>query len=403
MAIDREAARRWSKDRITEELADLRRLLSEIHDDIDESRREEDELEEEVREKQAAGDIWYKREKTFDAMSDYRERMYNSTADIEMDIEFLKSLLDDGEGKKAEAKTLPSASQKPSQTPTYEYRTTKPVPRGRPGAGDTGDYIYRTPLKHVGVPRFVKVAFWLIVLAVAILAVVQNYGNITKNRMFKKIWPGQTTQPSTSVTSPTFRGRRSVGKPPQSAISKHRNAYSRKKAVDPQIEASLETWVHQHLRLKMRWLSFREGEGIWSRGYLDIRDYARSGVEMWVIGAEGGYGFVFHSPDRGKSWRIQWEERRERRNRFSGSYPFIVFFVGRLEGWVGTKNGLLYTRNGGRNWEVRDLPRDGSYVYEYWFFQDRRIRARYAYGGTYESFDGGRKWQASARGSRTRG
>ncbi|MDI6762524.1 MAG: hypothetical protein QME83_05755 [Thermodesulfobacteriota bacterium] len=93
MAIDREAAKRWSKDRIREELSDLRREVRECYDDIDRSLEEEHELERDVREKQAAGDSWYTREKTFDAMSDYRERTYGAISSIESDIEFLKSLL----------------------------------------------------------------------------------------------------------------------------------------------------------------------------------------------------------------------------------------------------------------------------------------------------------------------
>jgi len=93
MAIDRDAAKRWSKERIREELSDLRRLVSEFYADIDRSLEEEHELESEVRERQAAGDLWYTREKTFDAMSDYRERTYDAISNIERDIEFLKSLL----------------------------------------------------------------------------------------------------------------------------------------------------------------------------------------------------------------------------------------------------------------------------------------------------------------------
>ena len=93
MSIDKEAVRKWSKDRIREELADLRRLISELHQEIDRSLQEEDELEREVREKQAAGNLWYTGEKTFAAMSDYRRQTYNAIADIESDIEFLKSLL----------------------------------------------------------------------------------------------------------------------------------------------------------------------------------------------------------------------------------------------------------------------------------------------------------------------
>lgn len=122
---------------------------------------------------------------------------------------------------------------------------------------------------------------------------------------------------------------------------KHRSCYSPKTKIDPQIEANLERWINENLGLKMRWISFREGEGVWSTGYLDIEDHIRIEKHLWAVGDEGGYGFIFHSPDSGKSWELQWNESRNEPHKFAGSHPFIVHFSNETEGWVGSKDGLL--------------------------------------------------------------
>jgi len=78
---------------------------------------------------------------------------------------------------------------------------------------------------------------------------------------------------------------------------------------------------------------------------------------------------------------------------FIGSYPFIVYFSTEKEGWVGTKDGLLYTQNGGKSWESRHVSGEGQYVSEYWFYDNQDIRAGFAYGNKYKSHDGGNTWQ----------
>lgn len=164
-----------------------------------------------------------------------------------------------------------------------------------------------------------------------------------------------------------------------------------KEEVDLQIEANLGKLIKESLNLKMRWISFREAEGIWSTGYLDVQDYAVIGEHLWAVGdSELGFGFIFYSSDGGKSWEIQW---RESRKGFSGSFPFVVYFSTEKEGWVGCKSGLYCTQDGGRNWEFCEVPGEYSYIAEYWFYQNKRIDARYAYGRQkFTSLDGGKTW-----------
>ncbi|MCK4473752.1 hypothetical protein KAU40_00595 [Candidatus Parcubacteria bacterium] len=166
----------------------------------------------------------------------------------------------------------------------------------------------------------------------------------------------------------------------------------KKEKVDSQIEVSLGTWIDKNLGLKMRWISCRENEGIWSSGYLDIEDHTVIGEHLWVVGTiEGGDGLIFYSRDGGISWELQWNEPHKM---FGGSYPFVVYFLNITEGWVGMKGDFFYTKNGGKNWISNDVPNEGSYIKEYWFYNDQRIVAKTAYGNIVcESVNGGENWE----------
>lgn len=95
MAIDRDEARTWSKDRIIQELADLRRRAYEYEREIDDHESEMDDLEEDARENRKRGDFYCDHEKQLDAMEDFKKTQYRIVGELEADIEFLKSLLDD--------------------------------------------------------------------------------------------------------------------------------------------------------------------------------------------------------------------------------------------------------------------------------------------------------------------
>jgi uncharacterized protein YdaT len=93
MALDRQAAATWSKDRIREEISDLRSLIAEFRRDAEASRAEADELSEKI----DSGEHPYSRSsdpcKHTDAMYDRASNMDEAADRLQSDIEFLKSLL----------------------------------------------------------------------------------------------------------------------------------------------------------------------------------------------------------------------------------------------------------------------------------------------------------------------
>ena len=93
MPIDRQQASTWSKDRIREELSDLRLSIEEMNQDILQTREEANSLCQAI----DSGEHPYSRSsdpyKHTDAMYDYISRMTEVISQYESDIEFLKSLL----------------------------------------------------------------------------------------------------------------------------------------------------------------------------------------------------------------------------------------------------------------------------------------------------------------------
>jgi photosystem II stability/assembly factor-like uncharacterized protein len=172
--------------------------------------------------------------------------------------------------------------------------------------------------------------------------------------------------------------------------------------VDPRIETSLGQWISDNVHLKMYWYTNREDAKWAIEGYLEIHDYSMVGNHVWVVGSgEGHRGFIFHSADGGNLWETQLQEPD-----FSfsigapGSLFFIVHFSSETEGWVGGIDGLLYTQDGGRNWEARTVTPEQPRAEEYWFYDDGSIKEEiYNQGntGTDVSFDGGKTWSPSFR------
>lgn len=93
MGIDRTVAATWSKDRIKEELSDLRRQIAEFTSEAEQLRAEADELVAAI----DSGEHPYSRSsdpyKHTDPMYDSASRLDDAAARLESDIEFLKSLL----------------------------------------------------------------------------------------------------------------------------------------------------------------------------------------------------------------------------------------------------------------------------------------------------------------------
>lgn len=154
MTINREEAKKWSKERIHEEIRDLRRYISEFDDDINNSLEEERELEREERERQER--MPYAKERTFDG-SYARDNLRSAILRNEEDMEFLKSLLDGNPNISSDTIRQNVSSPENSRQNTYimpidQVVYTSPqtrVPCGRP-AGDRlptiGDEIMNRPL-----------------------------------------------------------------------------------------------------------------------------------------------------------------------------------------------------------------------------------------------------------------
>jgi len=155
-----------------------------------------------------------------------------------------------------------------------------------------------------------------------------------------------------------------------------------------QIEPGLGLWINEKLGFKTSW-GWNDRPAGFSDGYVYFEDYTNVGGHYWVVGdGDSGSTFIFHSPDGGVSWELKLREPR-----YSYFDPFAIYFLSELEGWVGGKDGLLYTQDGGKTWEARSVQGQGSYIGHYWFYSDGYIYAGFVNGGTYGSADGGKTWK----------
>ena len=72
----------------------------------------------------------------------------------------------------------------------------------------------------------------------------------------------------------------------------------------------------------------------------------------------GGYGFLLHSADNGKTWEILWQDKKTRAAK--------SLFLNRTIGYLATEDGVLKTEDGGLSWKeiltIRNIP--GVNLYE---------------------------------------
>ena len=279
-----------------------------------------------------------------------------------------------------------------SQQPSYVPPSPPPPPPPPPPRPTPQPPLVKP---DVPMPAILK---WLIgigsiVIVVIGINLIDDYNQSKSRQTQDQIMP----QPQTTIQS--IQPVKPVTLVPMYTLVKYRHYLDQKTDIDSRIETNLGKWITERFNLKMRWISFREWEGVLSTGYLDIQDYAINGENVWAVGNESSKGYIFHSSDNGTSWEFQFRETRSYPSRSIGDYPFVVYFLNETEGWVGSKDGLFYTQDGGRNWRFSVDPREeimyglGDYKSTYWFYNNYRIVAKIAWGDKHESLDGGKSWR----------
>jgi len=93
MAIDRNEAKKWSKERIGEELRDLRRAIDEYEEAISDSEDAENEIWDEIQKDPTSWRAHSLEEKHLGAGAEAQGNLERATYRMNDDIKYLKSLL----------------------------------------------------------------------------------------------------------------------------------------------------------------------------------------------------------------------------------------------------------------------------------------------------------------------
>jgi len=137
-------------------------------------------------------------------------------------------------------------------------------------------------------------------------------------------------------------------------------ARTEEKRQKERIFASLERWIVQQKLLDeiSGYKNYDDWYQIWHNGYSVIEK------EVWTVSGitvrRFGYGcysvnFVFHSPDNGETWKIQWRNDISRELNFCGLKRIHVIDEQRIYILLqcpGPVLGMLYTVDGGKNWAI---------------------------------------------------
>ena len=392
--IDRNKAKTWSRDRIREELTELRRLVSGLEEDIREREDTSRAFLERAERYKEAGDYW-----AADSWEDKAGEPYDSVnqlnegiAEIEKDIAFLVSLFD---GEDVEE------SEKDNQTNTTSYTISPSYrPIDRPVS-----YVDNREKRNEKSRGFFKGLAKLVVgiaaLGGAAYLVHSCYNSSSKitSASSQKFYERRMIPESLhDIATRDLRQRYLNGKLEEKVESAKTEPYQekpRQKAtgiVDKfrvnldndlsyfsPLEQSLEKWRKDNLP-NLRTFTFNSfseiGENVWATGY-------RQGY--------GGNGHLLYSPDYGKSWRIL--SKNERANYLR------VFFFNKLEGVIATDGGIAKTNNGGINWEtllyIGRIPTLSIHILEdaeIWNRKVMRARLRGHFSERIETIDGGQRW-----------
>ena len=152
-----------------------------------------------------------------------------------------------------------------------------------------------------------------------------------------------------------------------------------------QVKASLEKWVYDHR------YSLSEFGGFGYPIDISIDDYSVVGNQAWAVGylhGIGGYGHIFHSPDLGSTWEVQWKSSTW------GPDPFDIEFLDDKEGWAAADDAILHTSNSGKTWEaVYTRGGLGGWIRSFKVIDRQNLQAVNSNGQTLYSSDGGKNWE----------
>lgn len=291
------------------------------------------------------------------------------------------------EGDRAFYEKSNSESQCPSNVDSYN------------GGGGGGDAYGST--NGNGINRSAHVAIFICIVLFVIILILATQ----KDLFQKKVKPAPSPSKPVAVakTPPVSINVPDTTKP---KVSKLESVLLKDSDVckyfDPEIERSICSWIGEKMRMPARWISSNELKKDEYGGYINLSDYDTLGEEIWIVGyGEYGRGYIFYSPNLGIAWELQWREEVSENYEY-GCSPICVHFVNNMEGWVGTKDGLCVTYDGGRSWALdrRPYPVNKRIIkglkYRYQLFGDNRILVSIRFDYDYESRDGGKTWRKAS-------
>ena len=100
----------------------------------------------------------------------------------------------------------------------------------------------------------------------------------------------------------------------------------------------------------------------------------------WCVGT---FGCILHTSNGGEAWIKQ--------NSPVDSVLFKVKFLNNLEGWIAGYYVVLYTKDGGNNWEVRNDHK--RWFVDVDFFDDKTGLLIERFGNVYRTTNGGEEWE----------
>lgn len=116
---------------------------------------------------------------------------------------------------------------------------------------------------------------------------------------------------------------------------------------------------------------------------------------VWAVGYRTdalGHGCIIHSQDKGKTWKVQWENDKTK--------PFKVHFFDQTQGLVATENQILATKDGGATWDVllsvKNLPGTGMKIIQNLWVESPvhlRVYLKLDVSGFLETMNGGEIWE----------